>query len=69
MFLSTLINTTSLVAPAVTLLLTFISYGKLFWDMEILIVLLIEIIGIAALKKQPHASTKFLGGTGVDNVV
>lgn len=29
MFLSTLINTTSLVAPAVTLLLTFICYGKL----------------------------------------
>lgn len=28
MFLSTTINTTSLVAPAVTLLLTFICYGK-----------------------------------------
>lgn len=27
MFLSTLIKTTSLVAPAVTLLLTFLSYG------------------------------------------
>lgn len=26
-------------------------------------------IVIAALKKQPYASTKILGGTGVDNVV
>ncbi|KAI9343837.1 hypothetical protein BD770DRAFT_397951 [Pilaira anomala] len=51
MFLSTLIKTTSLVAPAVTLLLTFICYG------------------IAGFKNQPHASTKILGGTGVDNVV
>ncbi|CAO3606797.1 unnamed protein product [Mucor fragilis] len=51
MFLSTIINTTVLVVPAVTLLLTFISYV------------------IAALKKQPYASTKILGGTGVDNVV
>ncbi|KAI7858877.1 hypothetical protein BDC45DRAFT_285475 [Circinella umbellata] len=51
MFLSTVINTTALVAPAVTLLLTFISYA------------------IAGLKQQPHASSKILGGTGVDNVV
>ncbi|KAI9475881.1 MAG: hypothetical protein EXX96DRAFT_574998 [Benjaminiella poitrasii] len=51
MFLSTLIKTTLLVIPAVTLLLTFISYV------------------IAAIKKQPYASTKILGGTGVDNVV
>ncbi|KAI9489163.1 hypothetical protein BDB00DRAFT_635986 [Zychaea mexicana] len=51
MFLSTLINETALIAPAVTLLLTFISYA------------------IAGLKQQPHASSKMLGGTGVDNVV
>ncbi|ORY98079.1 hypothetical protein BCR43DRAFT_524144 [Syncephalastrum racemosum] len=51
MFLSNLISTTALIAPAVTLLLTFICYS------------------IAALKRQPHASTKVLGGTGVDNVV
>ncbi|KAL1930379.1 hypothetical protein VTP01DRAFT_10541 [Rhizomucor pusillus] len=51
MFLSNLINTTSLIAAAVTLLLAAICYG------------------IAAVKQQPHASTKILGGTGVDNVV
>ncbi|CDS12609.1 hypothetical protein LRAMOSA04795 [Lichtheimia ramosa] len=51
MFLSTIVNTTSLVAPAVTLLFAFICYA------------------IAAVKQQPHASTKILGGTGVDNVV
>ncbi|KAI8635969.1 hypothetical protein BD408DRAFT_426895 [Parasitella parasitica] len=51
MFLSTLINTTTLVVPAITLLLTSICYV------------------IAGLKKQPHASTKILGGTGIDNVV
>ncbi|KAI8364916.1 hypothetical protein BD560DRAFT_402435 [Blakeslea trispora] len=51
MFVSTTINTTVLVVPAVTLLLTFICYV------------------IAAVKNQPHASSKALGGTGVDNVV
>ncbi|CEP17515.1 hypothetical protein [Parasitella parasitica] len=51
MFLSTLINKTILILPAVTLLFTFICYV------------------IAGVKKQPHASTKILGGTGVDNVV
>ncbi|KAG1470684.1 hypothetical protein G6F56_002537 [Rhizopus delemar] len=51
MFLSNIVQTTLLNIPAVTLLLTFISYV------------------IAAMKHQPHASTKILGGTGVDNVV
>ncbi|KAI7874611.1 uncharacterized protein EV154DRAFT_527023 [Mucor mucedo] len=51
MFISTVVKTTTLVVPAVTLLLTFLSYV------------------IAGLKNQPHASTKILGGTGVDNVV
>ncbi|KAI8138790.1 hypothetical protein BJV82DRAFT_629807 [Fennellomyces sp. T-0311] len=51
MFLSTIINNTALIAPAVTLLFTFICYC------------------IAGIKQQPHASSKVLGGTGVDNVV
>ena len=33
------------------------------------VILTIIIQVIAALKNQPHASTKILGGTGVDNVV
>ncbi|KAI7864696.1 hypothetical protein BDF14DRAFT_1832764 [Spinellus fusiger] len=51
MFLSTTINRTLLLVPAVTLMLAFICYG------------------IAAVKQQPHASTRILGGTGVDGVV
>jgi hypothetical protein len=76
MFLSTLVNTTVLVVPAVTLLLTFISYGKQFFfffffflDMDLFIYIYILYLVIAAIKKQPYASTKILGGTGVDNVV
>ncbi|GAN04794.1 Golgi apparatus membrane protein tvp18 [Mucor ambiguus] len=72
MFLSTIINTTVLVVPAVTLLLTFISYGKFRSDAVMHPHELTQCLGfivIAALKKQPYASTKILGGTGVDNVV
>jgi hypothetical protein len=72
MFLSTIINTTVLVVPAVTLLLTFISYGKSGSDAVMHSHGLTQRLGfivIAALKKQPYASTKILGGTGVDNVV
>lgn len=70
MFLSNIVQTTLLNIPAVTLLLTFISYGnnnKMYIHMSVILTIIIQVI--AALKNQPHASTKILGGTGVDNVV
>lgn len=72
MFLSTIVSTTSLVAPAVTLLFAFICYGNM-GIIESRIIQGTDIFlfstAIAAVKQQPHASTKILGGTGVDNVV
>jgi hypothetical protein len=70
MFLSNIVQTTLLNIPAVTLLLTFISYGnnnKMYIHKSVILTIIIQVI--AALKNQPHASTKILGGTGVDNVV
>ena len=70
MFLSTIINTTGLVGPAVTLLLTFICYGKaLLFRTNVCTMLTRFGTAIAGVKQQPHASSKMLGGTGVDNVV
>ncbi|RUS35195.1 hypothetical protein BC938DRAFT_474270 [Jimgerdemannia flammicorona] len=94
MFLSNLINTSTLIVAAVTLLIGSIFYGKcteLFeaWQyrcpngdlvpanyfchcttLAILTFLSHPIlVGIAALKKQPHASSRWTGGTGVDNIV
>ncbi|RUS16618.1 hypothetical protein BC937DRAFT_90992 [Endogone sp. FLAS-F59071] len=51
MFLSNLINTSTLIVAAVTLLIAAIFYG------------------IAAIKDQPHVSSKWTGGSGLDNVV
>lgn len=67
MFLSNIVQTTLLNIPAVTLLLTFISYGNPI--QRIFFFLKKTSLVIAAMKHQPHASTKILGGTGVDNVV
>lgn len=71
MFLSTIVNTTSLVAPAVTLLIAFICYGNkgIIGSRSFKVLIFSFSTAIAAVKQQPHASTKILGGTGVDNVV
>ncbi|KAG0182504.1 Golgi apparatus membrane protein tvp18 [Apophysomyces sp. BC1021] len=57
MFLSNLMGTGPLIAAAVCLLLASICYESVF------------LIGAAAFTGQAFASSKILGGTGVDNVV
>lgn len=51
MFLSNLVNTSTIIVAAVTLLIAAIFYA------------------IAAIRHQPHASSRWTGGTGVDNIV